>query len=108
MFVGSPARGLGVLYSDTLSVRDVVGHPRPTVSLTARVLGDGGSAPPRVRTLPSSFVRLCLGSHVRSLSRLISAEPRAPAATCPLGHSPVFPHADERHVYFVDSFIQCS
>ena len=40
--------------------------------------------------------------------RLVSAGPRALAATHPLGHSPAFPHPDERHVYFVDSFIVCT
>ncbi len=32
----------------------------------ARVLVDGGSVPPRVSTLPSSFDRSCLGSRFRS------------------------------------------
>ncbi len=40
--------------------------------------------------------------------RLVSAGPHALAATRPLGHSPAFPHPDERHVYFVDSFIGCT
>ncbi len=39
----------GVLYSGTLSTRDV-GVPRPAGSLTARVIGNGGSALPRVST----------------------------------------------------------
>ena len=38
--------------------------------------------------------------------RLVSAEPRALAATRPLGHSLAVPHPYERHVYFVDSFIR--
>ncbi len=70
--VGSLARArslLGVLYIRTHSQRETwVGGPRPTGSLTARVLGDSGSAPPRVSTLPSSFVSRCLGPRVRSLT----------------------------------------
>ncbi len=76
-----------------------VPFPRPTGSLTARVLGNGGSAPPqvsiwgargsfsRVRPRQPSLGTACLVSH-----RLVSAEPRALAATRPLGHSLVFPH----------------
>ena len=44
----------GVLYSDTLSARDVGWSPRPTGSLTARVLVNGGSALPRISTCLSS------------------------------------------------------
>ena len=40
--------------------------PCPTGSLTARVLGDSGSAPPWVSTPPSSFVSRHLGPRVRS------------------------------------------
>ena len=39
----------------------VFSGPRPMGSLTARVLVDGGSVPPWVSTLPSSFVSSCLG-----------------------------------------------
>ncbi len=83
---------------------------RPTGTLTARVLMDGGSARPRVSSrapgkvgwgyrrrlrlslsrLPLS--RLSLGTAHLSPLRLDSARPRAPAATRPLGHSPVFSH----------------
>ena len=86
----------GVLYSGTLSARDV-GVPRPAGSLTARVLGNGGSA-----SSPAGQYLCLSSSHPLSvitwdcaslfLHRLISAEPRALAATHPLGHSPVFPH----------------
>ncbi len=86
VFVGSPtcARYLSILYSDTLSARDM-GAPRPMGSLTARVLGDGGSAPPRVSTLPSSFVSR-LGSRIRSLTGSSQQSPTpwlrlAPSAT---------------------------
>ena len=65
-FVGSPAHArCGVLYSDTLSARDV-GVPRPTGLLTARVLVNSGSALPRVSTrllllpvLRRSYLGLC-------------------------------------------------
>ena len=79
--------------------------PRPTGSLTARILMNGGSAPPRVST---SFLVLHQSSPgtARPLShQLVSAEPRALIATRPLGHSPAFPHRDVKRVYLVDSFI---
>ena len=79
--------------------------PRPTGSLTARILVNGGSAPPRVST---SFLDLCQsspGTVPPFLHWLVSAGPRALAETRPLGHSPAFPHPKERHFYFVDSFI---
>ena len=69
--------------------------PRPTGSLTARVLVNGGSALPRVSTcllLFSSSVSRHLGTARLVLHRLASAEPRALTATRNLGHSPVFPH----------------
>ncbi len=97
----------GVLYSDTLSARDVsfVLVPRPTGSLTARVLVNGGSALPQVSTSLLVLHRSSPGA-ARPLShRLVSAEPRALTATRPLGHSPVFPHPDVKRVYLVDSFI---
>ncbi len=64
--------------------------PRPTGSLTARVLGDSGSAPPRVSTPSLSFeLRQSSPGTARPFPhRLVSAEPRALAATRPLGHSP--------------------
>ncbi len=81
----SHSRGLGVLYLDTLSERDV-GGLRPTGSLTARVLGDGGLVPPWVSTVPSSFVSQCQGSRVRSLTGSSQQSPApwlqlAPSAT---------------------------
>ncbi len=79
-FVGSPVRArCGVLYSDTLSARDV-GVPRPTSLLTARVLGNGGSAPPRVST------RLLLPVLHRSYLGLRSS-PLAPAHISRAPHS---------------------
>ncbi len=92
-----PRARCGVLYSDTLSARDVGWSPRPTGSLTARVLVNGGSALPRISTClssrPSSSV--VTWDCASTLShRLIWAEPRALAATRPLGHSLAFPHLD--------------
>ncbi len=77
---------IGVLYSDTLSARDVAFGPRPTGSLTATVLGDNGSAPPRVSTLTSSSVSRCLGPCVRSFTGSSQQSPApwltlAPSAT---------------------------
>ncbi len=102
--------------SGTLSARDVMGS-RPTGSLTARVLGNGGSARPRVSNrdyFPGRWWVLRLGGGrpsflspslsllsprqsslgtARLVSlRLVSAEPHALSATRPLGHSPVFSH----------------
>ncbi len=70
-FVGSPTRARSLfsaflIFGQTLSERR--GVPHPTGSLTARVLGDGGSAPLRISTLPSSFVGRCLGLRARSLT----------------------------------------
>ncbi len=96
------------LFRNTLSERRGGGGsviPHPTGLLTVRVLVNGGSAPPRVST---SFPVLRQSSpgiaHLLS-HRLVSAEPRALAATRPLGRSLVFPHLDVRRVYLVDSFI---
>ncbi len=97
--------------SGTLSARDAI-RTRPTGPLAARVLGNGGSARPRVsnRAMPGkgrcaswgvqSFLsHSLLSSRQSSLGtarpvslRLVSAEPRALSATHPLGHSLVFPH----------------
>ncbi len=84
--------------------------PLPMGSLSVRVLRDGSSVPPLVSTLSLSFDRPCLGSHVHSLSGPSQQSPASwlRLAHPPLGHPPVFPHPDERHVYFVDSFIRCS
>ncbi len=90
---------------------------RPTGPLTARVLMDSGSARPRVsnrapgngwgllrrvissvsRRLKLSLSRLplswpSLGTARLVALQLVSARPRAPAGTRPLGHSPVFSH----------------
>ncbi len=100
-----PCACFGVLYSDTLSARDVGLFPRPTGSLTARVLVNGGSALPRVST-SLLVLRQSSPGIARLFSHwLVSAGPRAPAATRPLGLSLVFPHLDVRRVYLVDSFI---
>ncbi len=100
----SCVRTLRFISSDTLSAGDMV-LLRPAGSLTARVLMDGDLAPQQVSTLLFSSP----GTRLLPLSvRHVSAEPHALAATCPLGYPPLFPHPDERHVYFVDSFIRCS
>ncbi len=101
-----PHAHFGVLYSDTLSARDMVGwFHAPMGLLTARVLMNGGSALPLVST---SFLVLRQSSPgtARPLShRPVSAEPHALTATRLLGHFPAFPHRDVRRVYLVDSFI---
>ena len=102
-----PRTHFGILYSDTLSARDVGGAviPHPTALLTVTVLVNGGSALPWVST-SLLILRLSLPGIARLLShRLVSAEPHALTATCPFGHSLVFPHLDVRRVYLVDSFI---
>ncbi len=83
----------------TLSERRGFSAPRPTGSLTARVLGNSGSALPQVsvwgvHVLSLVFVLVGrLPGTTRLVShRLVSAEPRALAATRRLGHSLVFPH----------------
>ncbi len=100
-----PRARASTFFIRTHSQRGTWLFPRPTGSLTARVLMDGGSAPPWVST---SFLVLCQSSPETArplLHRLASAGPRALAATRPLGHSPAFPHPNERHFYFVGSFI---
>ncbi len=104
-----PRVRFGVPYSDTLSARDVsfVLVPRPTGSLTARVLANGGSALPRVST-SSLVLRQSSPETARPLSHwLVSAAPHALTGTRPFGHSPVFPHPDVKRVYLdiVNSFI---
>ncbi len=76
-----------------------VPFPRPTGSLTARVLGNGGSAPPQVSiwgvgwVIPRVRPRQSSPGTARLIShRLVSAEPHALAATHPLSNSLVFPH----------------
>ncbi len=95
----------GVLYSDTLSARDMEFVPCPTGSLTARVLVNGGSALPWVSTSLLVLRQSSPGTARPLPHRLISAEPHALTVTHPLGHSPVFPHPDVKRVYLVDSFI---
>ena len=60
--------------------------PRPTGSLTARVLGDSGSAPPRVSTPSSSFVSRHLGPRVRSHT---GSSQQSPAPWLRLGPRPL-------------------
>ncbi len=102
-FAHPPRTRCGVLYSDTLSARDV-GGSRPTPhgfayceSSSERWVGSpaGQYLPSR----PSSvFTWVCA-------STLTPAEPHALTATRPLGHSLVFPHLDVKLVYLVDLFI---
>ncbi len=90
------ARAAAAFFIRVHSERETWVHvPCPTGSLTARVLGNDGSAPPQVSICLSPLIRprqsslgtACLVSH-----RLVSAEPCALAATRPLSHSLVFPH----------------
>ncbi len=77
------------------SQRETWACPSPTGLLTARVLGNGGSAPPQVSTCLSPLLVLHQSSPgtARLVSHwLVSAEPRALTVIRPLGHSPVFPH----------------
>ena len=98
-----PHARCGVLYSDTLSARDVGGGgvaviPRPTSLLTARVLVNGGSALPRVSTCPSP----------RRISYHTGSSQQSPALWLRLAPSATpwcFPMSDARRVYLVDSFI---
>ena len=95
----------GVLYSDTLSERDV--GSRTTLhgfayceSSSERWVGS-----PEGQYLSSRPPSVVPGIAHLSSHRLVSAGPRAPTATRPLGQSLVFPHLDARRVYLVDSFI---
>ena len=95
-------------FSDTLSKRH--GSLRSTPHGFAYCKSPSGR---RFSSPAGQYSSLILHSSVSGIARPfpfrpVSAEPRALAATCPLGHLPVFPHPDERHVYFVDSFIRCS
>ncbi len=108
-FVGSPACAhCGILYSDTLYVRDV-GVPRPTGLLTARVLVNGGSALPQVSTrllLLPVLRRSYLG--LRSSPLAPAHLSRAPRSGCdsPASATPrCFPISDARRVYLIDLFI---
>ncbi len=88
------------IFRCTLSERRGFPVPRPTGLLTARVLGNSGSAPTQVSiwvraVYLSLLIHPCQSSPgtARLVSHwLVSAEPRTLAATCPLGHSLVFPH----------------
>ncbi len=105
LVIGSPACALRRSYSDTLSARDVAPISMPH--------GFAYCKTPRGQRVgfPAgqySFLVLRQSSPGTArpfLHQLVSAGPCALAATRPLCHSPAFPHPDERHVYFVDSFI---
>ncbi len=91
-----------VLYLDTLSARDVGPISMPHGFAYCKSPSGQRVSPPAGQY---SFLVLCQSSPRPFPHRLVSAGPHALAATCPLGHSPVFPHPNERHFYFVDSFI---
>ena len=99
----------GVLYLGTLSARDVGSIPRPTGSLTARVLGNGGSAPPRVSTCVYLLLVLCQSSPGTALvSSRTGSSQQNPALWLRLAPSATprfFRISDARRVYLVDSFI---
>ncbi len=98
---------LGVLYIRTHSARDV-GWPTPHgFAYCESPNGWWFSSP------TGQYCFLVLRQSMSGTARLfphwlVSAGPRALAASRPLGHSPAFPHPDKRHVYFVDSFISCT
>ncbi len=91
------------VFLDALSARDLApSQPSPTGLLTARVDETVVRLP---RGSVPFFTRRSFAPGIaRSFPvRPVSAEPRALAATCPLGHPSVRSHPDRRHVYFVDS-----
>ncbi len=109
-FIGCPARAhCSVLYSDTLSVRDVgcvCVIPCPASLLTARVLVNGGSAPPWVSIYPlSSLVSRHPGLCDSSCTGSSQQSPALWLRLAPLATPRSFPMSDARHVYLVDSFI---
>ena len=73
------------LFGHTLSERRGTYRSTPG-SLTARVLGDSGSAPPRVSTPSSSFVSRHLGPRVRSHT---GSSQQSPAPWLRLGPRPL-------------------
>ena len=95
----------GVLYSDTLSARDV-GGSTPHGFAYCESLRERWVGSPAGQHLsssrPSSVVPWDRASPLTP-ARLSRA--RALTATRPFGHSPVLPHLDVRRVYLVDSFI---
>ncbi len=104
-FLALPRTRFGVLYSDTLSARVVGALPTPHgfvyyESPNGRWVGSPVGQYSFLVLRQSSPGTACPLPH-----QLVSAEPRALTVTHPLSHSPVSPHPDERHVYFVDSFI---
>ncbi len=111
-FSGSPARAASSPFFIWVhSQREKwVPVPRPTCSLTARVLRNSESAPPQVsiRGVCSSPSRVRQSSpetaHLVS-HRLVSAEPSALDVTRPSDTPRCFPMSDARRVYLVDSFI---
>ena len=103
------ARAHGVLYSGTLSAREMGLVPCPTGSLTARVLGNDGSALPWVSTCLSPLLILCQSSPGTALvsSRTGSSQqsPVLRLRLTPSATPQCFPISDAMRVYLVDSFI---
>ncbi len=106
----------------THSQRETWVAPRPTGLLTARVLGNGGSALPRVSTrgdvcwkgggghslpLSSSSVSCLLGLRVSFHSGSSQQSPALWLRLAPSATPRCFPMSDARRVYVVDSFIAC-
>ncbi len=95
-FIGCPTRAhCSVLYSDTLSVRNVgcvCVIPCPASLLTARVLVNGGSAPPWVSTYPlSSLVSRHPGLRVSSCTGSPQHSPALWLRLTPLATPRCFP-----------------
>ncbi len=100
-----PRARCSVLYSDTLSARDVGSRSTPHGFSYCESSCERWVGSPEGQYLSSRPPSVVPGIARPSPRRLVSAGPRAPTATRPLGHSPVFPHLDARRVYLVDSFI---
>ncbi len=95
----------GVLYLDTLSERDVGSRSMPHGFAYFGSSSERWVSSPEGQYLSSRPLLVAPGIALLSSHRLVSAGPRTPTATRPLGHSLVFPHLDARRVYLVDSFI---
>ncbi len=103
--VGSPVLMVRRSYLDTLSARDVA-----PISMSHGFAYCKSPMGQRVGFPAGQYSFLVLrqsspGTACPFLHQLVSAGPHALAVTCPLGHSLVFPHPDEKHVCFVDTFI---
>ncbi len=93
------AHCLGVLYLGTLSARDVGSHSMPHWFAYCKSSRERRIGAPAGQYLGCACVilrvrprQLSPGTARLVSHRLVSAEPHALAATCPLGHSLVFPH----------------